>query len=93
MSVPSVRLNDGHAIPQIGLGTWPLNDAEVAPVIVTAIENGYRHIDTAARYGNERGIGQGIRNSGIAREELFVTTKLDGEWQGDVSRIYEEQSF
>ncbi|HEU5087709.1 MAG TPA: aldo/keto reductase, partial [Roseiflexaceae bacterium] len=87
MSVPSLRLNDGHAIPQIGLGTWPLNDAEVAPVIVTAVENGYRHIDTAARYGNERGVGQGIRNSGIAREELFVTTKLDGEWQGDERAI------
>ena len=83
MPIPSLHLNDGHAIPQIGLGTWPLKDDEVAPIIVTAIENGYRHIDTAARYGNERGVGQGIRNSGIAREELFVTTKLDGEWQGD----------
>ena len=83
MPIPSLHLNDGHAIPQIGLGTWPLKDDEVAPIIVTAIENGYRHIDTAARYGNERGVGQGIRNSGIAREDLFVTTKLDGEWQGD----------
>jgi 2,5-diketo-D-gluconate reductase A len=83
MTVPTLQLNDGHAIPQIGLGTWPLNDAEVAPAIVAAIEAGYRHIDTAYRYGNERGVGQGIRDSGIPREELFITTKLDGEFQGE----------
>src|SRR5919206_3121543 len=83
MTVPTLRLNDGHSIPQIGLGTWPLNDAEVAPVVVAAIETGYRHIDTAYRYGNERGVGQGIRDSGIRREDLFVTTKLDGAYQGD----------
>ena len=52
-------------------------------MIVTAIEAGYRHIDTAYRYGNQRGVGQGIRDSGMPREELFVTTKLDGEFQGD----------
>ncbi len=83
MTVPTLRLNDGHLIPQLGLGTWPLSDAEVAPVIVTAIEAGYRHIDTAYRYGNERGVGQGIRDSGIRREDLFITTKLDGEFQGE----------
>ena len=82
MSIPSLRLNDGHAIPQIGLGTASLNDEQIAPVIVTAIEAGYRHIDTAFRYGNQRGVGKGIRASGIAREDLFVTTKLDGEFQG-----------
>jgi 2,5-diketo-D-gluconate reductase A len=81
-TVPALLLNDGNAIPQIGLGTWPLKDDEVAPVVVTAIEAGYRHIDTAMRYGNERGVGQGIRDSGIDRAELFVTTKLDGEFQG-----------
>ncbi|MCU1558686.1 MAG: 2,5-diketo-D-gluconic acid reductase [Microbacteriaceae bacterium] len=81
--IPSLPLNNGTSIPLIGLGTSPLNDAQVAPVIVTAIEAGYRHIDTAVRYGNERGVGTGIRDSGIAREELFVTTKLDGEFQGD----------
>src|SRR5215207_9795146 len=83
MTVPTLRLNDGHTIPQIGLGTASLNDEAVAPVIVTAIEAGYRHIDTAARYGNERGVGQGIRDSGIRREDLFVTTKLDGPYQGN----------
>lgn len=83
MTVPTIPLNNGSAIPQLGLGTWPLKDDEVAPVVAAAIEAGYRHIDTAARYGNERGVGQGIRDSGIAREELFVTTKLDGAYQGD----------
>lgn len=83
MTVPTILLNNGLPIPQLGLGTWPLKDDDVAPVIVSAIEAGYRHIDTAFRYNNERGVGQGIRDSGIAREELFVTTKLDGEYQGD----------
>jgi 2,5-diketo-D-gluconate reductase A len=79
---PTLPLNSGTDIPLIGLGTWPLDDAQVAPVIVTAVEAGYRHIDTAAKYGNERGVGQGIRDSGVPREQLFVTTKLDGEYQG-----------
>ena len=83
MAIPTLRLNDGNSIPQIGLGTWPLKDDDAAPVIVTAIETGYRHIDTAYRYGNERGVGKGIRDSGIRREDLFVTTKLDGEFQGN----------
>src|SRR3712207_464802 len=83
MTAPTLLLNDGNSIPQIGLGTWPLGDAAVVPVVVAAIAAGYRHIDTAARYGNERGVGQGIRNSGIRREALFVTTKLDGPYQGN----------
>ncbi len=83
MTVPSLRLNDGHSIPQVGLGTASLNDETVASVIVTAIEAGYRHIDTAYRYGNQRGVGKGVKASGIAREELFITTKLDGEFQGN----------
>ena len=83
MTIPTLRLNNGHTLPQIGLGTATLNDDTVAPVIVTAIEAGYRHIDTAYRYGNQRGVGKGIRDSGIGREEVFVTTKLDGEFQGN----------
>jgi 2,5-diketo-D-gluconate reductase A len=83
MTAPELILNTGTAIPQLGLGTWPLTDTEVAPVIVTAVELGYRHIDTAVKYGNETGVGQGIRDSGLPREELFVTTKLDGAYQGD----------
>ena len=83
MTVPSIPLNDGTSIPQLGLGTWPLDDAEVSDVIQTAAGLGYRHIDTAAKYGNEKGVGAGIAASGIARDELFVTTKLDGAFQGD----------
>ncbi|MEZ4731309.1 MAG: aldo/keto reductase [Caldilineaceae bacterium] len=83
MTTPILPLNDGHTIPQIGLGTASLKDDTVAPVIVMAIEAGYRHIDTAFRYGNQRGVGKGVRDSGIAREELFITTKLDGEFQGN----------
>src|SRR6266496_2667473 len=83
MSAPMIRLNNGNTIPQIGLGTSPLSDKEVAPLVVAGIEAGYRHIDTAYRYNNEKGVGQGIQDSGIDRESLFVTTKLDGVFQGN----------
>jgi 2,5-diketo-D-gluconate reductase A len=83
MSATTIRLNNGNAIPQIGFGTSPLNDRDVVPAVLAAIEAGYRHIDTAFRYNNERGVGRGIRDSGISREDLFVTTKLDGPFQGD----------
>lgn len=79
---PIVPLNDGNAIPQIGLGTWPLDDDQVAKAVVTAVELGYRHIDTAVRYGNEAGVGRGVRDTGIPREDIFITTKLDGTYQG-----------
>jgi 2,5-diketo-D-gluconate reductase A len=80
---PVITLNDGNRIPQIGLGTWPLNDREVSDAVVHAAEAGYRHIDTAVRYGNEAGVGSGIRASGVDRTEFFITTKLDGEFQGE----------
>jgi 2,5-diketo-D-gluconate reductase A len=83
VTIPLIELNNGTRIPQIGLGTWPLDDLEVARAIVDATALGYRHIDTAAKYGNEAGVGDGVRSSGIAREELFVTTKLDGTYQGN----------
>src|SRR5690606_798869 len=82
MSIPSIPLNTGAAIPQLGLGTWPLDDAAVADAVAAAAEAGYRHIDTATRYGNEAGVAEGIRRSGVSREEFFVTTKLDGAFQG-----------
>ena len=82
MTIPNIPLNTGATIPQVGAGTWPLDDTEAAETTATAIEVGYRHLDTATRYGNEAGVGEGIRRSGIAREELFVTTKLDGQFQG-----------
>lgn len=82
MTIPNLRLNDGHTMPHIGLGT-ALDDDAIVPVVVNAIEAGFRHIDTAYRYGNQRGVRKGIKDSGIAREVLFVTTKLDGEFQGN----------
>jgi 2,5-diketo-D-gluconate reductase A len=79
---PWIALNDGAHIPQFGLGVWQTEQGETPEVVRTAIAAGYRHIDTAFRYGNQLGVGQGVRESGIAREALFVTSKLDGEFQG-----------
>ena len=80
---PLIKLNDGYSIPQLGLGTWPLDDDQTATAVVQALEAGYRHIDTAVKYGNERGVGNGVRASGVDRAELFITTKLDGQFQGN----------
>lgn len=82
-SVPVLRLNNGADIPQVGLGTWPFNDAEAAEAVEAAAQAGYRHFDTATRYGNEAGVAEGMRRTGIPRDQLWVTTKLDGEFQGD----------
>lgn len=79
-------------IPKLGLGTWFIDDDQVADAVKAAIEIGYRNIDTAQAYGNERGVGQGIRESGVAREELFVSTKLAAEikdYEGAVAAIEE----
>lgn len=81
--IPSLPLNDGTSIPQLGLGTYGLWEEEGSATMAAAIEAGYRHLDTAARYGNEEAVGEAIRRASVPREELFVTTKLDGEWQGD----------
>ena len=83
MSIPSLPLNDGHSIPQLGVGTWPLLGEDAAAAVSTALELGYRHVDTARKYGNEESVGEGIRRSGVPRSEIFVTTKFDGEFQGD----------
>lgn len=77
---PTVSLDDGRAIPQVGLGVWQTPDDGAAAAVSTAINAGYRHVDTAAVYENERGVGEGLRQSGVAREELFVTTKV---WNAD----------
>ncbi|WP_308409662.1 aldo/keto reductase [Streptomyces sp. A3M-1-3] len=74
--VPSITLNNGVAMPQLGFGVWQVPDNEAAKAVGTALEAGYRSIDTAAIYGNEEGTGKALTSSGIAREELFVTTKL-----------------
>ncbi|GMA08689.1 2,5-diketo-D-gluconic acid reductase [Tetragenococcus halophilus subsp. flandriensis] len=72
-------LPNGVEIPKMGLGTWEIADEKVAEAVKEAIKIGYRHIDTAQGYGNERGVGEGIRNSNVSREELFVTTKLEAD--------------
>lgn len=72
-------LADRVAIPKLGLGTWRIDDAAVAVVVRNAAAIGYRHFDTAQAYGNERGVGEGLRARGVARADLFVTTKLVAE--------------
>lgn len=72
-------LSNGVRIPKIGLGTWMIPDSDAAGAVKAAIGSGYRHIDTAQAYGNERGTGEGVRASGIPREEIFVTTKVAAE--------------
>jgi diketogulonate reductase-like aldo/keto reductase len=72
-------LANGVTIPKLGLGTWRVDDGAAAQVVRDAIRLGYRHVDTAQAYGNERGVGEGVRASGIARDDIFVTTKLAAE--------------
>ena len=72
-------LSNGIEIPKLGLGTWFISDDDVVKAVKDAVALGYRHIDTAQAYQNERGVGEGIKNSGLKREELFVTTKLAAE--------------
>lgn len=73
------KLSNGLEIPKIGLGTWFINDKDVVQAVKDAVEIGYRHIDTAQAYQNERGVGQGLKASGLDRDEIFVTTKLAAE--------------
>jgi diketogulonate reductase-like aldo/keto reductase len=75
--VPTVRLNTGNGMPQLGFGVFQVPPPEAAEVVRTALEAGYRSIDTAAMYGNEEGVGQALADSGIERSELFITTKLN----------------
>jgi len=80
--VPNVRLNDGTSIPQLGFGVFQVPPDETRGAVETALASGYRHIDTAAAYRNERGVAAGIAASGLPREEIFVTTKLWNTEQG-----------
>lgn len=81
-TTPTIELPHGAAMPRLGLGTWPMDDAEAETAIATAIEAGYRLIDTAENYENERGVGRGLKASGVPREEIFVTTKFNKRWHG-----------
>lgn len=79
-NVPTITLNNGVAMPQLGFGVWQVPDTEAETAVRTALDAGYRSIDTAAIYGNEEGTGKALTGSGVPREELFVTTKL---WNSD----------
>ncbi|MFF2542176.1 aldo/keto reductase [Kitasatospora sp. NPDC058063] len=92
-TIPTVTLNDGAQIPQLGFGVWQVPDAEATPAVRTAIEAGYRSIDTAAIYENEAGTGAAIAEAlagGVAREDLYITTKLwnsgTRDWSGEQGR-------
>ena len=85
MNTNTLTLNNGVKIPQLGLGTWFIDDADVAEAVRAAAKLGYRHFDTAQAYGNERGVGEGVRTCGVPREELFVVSKVAAE-----HKTYEE---
>ncbi len=89
---PVLPLNDGHSIPQLGLGVYKVADHSAADTVRIALEAGYRHVDTAALYRNEKGVGEGIRQSGIPRDELFVTTKVWNDRHGydETLRAFDE---
>ncbi|MFF1703207.1 aldo/keto reductase [Streptomyces sp. NPDC058252] len=82
ISIPAHALNDGRKIPAIGLGTWPMDDAQAEKAVSEALAIGYRLIDTATNYRNETGTGRGITRSDVPREEIVVTTKLPGRHHG-----------
>ena len=87
MSVPTIELNDGHTIPQLGFGVFQIEPSETAEAVAEALRVGYRHIDTAEMYGNEEGVGEAIRASGLDRSEIFVTSKLNnGFHEPDAAR-------
>ena len=80
MSVPHVLLNNGVEIPQVGFGVWRVPRDRTQQVVATALEAGYRHVDTAKLYGNEAGVGAAVRESGLDRDAVFVTSKV---WNDD----------
>src|SRR5690606_16100502 len=86
-AVPVITLKDGHKMPMLGLGTASL--ASPYQAVRTALNLGYRHIDTAAMYGNESEVGRAIRDSGLHRDEIFITTKLNNNSHGDVEKAVE----
>jgi len=89
--VPDVNLNDGRTIPQLGFGVFQIDPAETAQAVRTAIEVGYRHIDTAEMYGNEKEVGEGVRSSGLDRDDVFVTSKLNNSFHApdDARRAFD----
>jgi 2,5-diketo-D-gluconate reductase A len=76
-TIPTLSLNDGHRIPQLGFGVFQIPPEDTVQAVTTALEVGYRHIDTAEMYRNEHGVGEGIRASGLSRDEIYITSKLN----------------
>src|SRR3954463_15720150 len=76
-SVPNIPLNDGTSIPQLGFGVFQIEPADTAQAVGLALDTGYRHIDTAEMYGNEKEVGEAVRASGLDRSEVYVTSKLN----------------
>lgn len=93
-AAPTIELLSGVSIPVLGLGTWPLDDDEAATAVEQAVSAGYRLFDTAENYGNEAGVGEGIRRSGIERDEVFITTKFNKQWHSvdGVRKAFEQSA-
>ncbi|SNS61783.1 2,5-diketo-D-gluconate reductase A [Geodermatophilus pulveris] len=91
-SVPTIRLNNGVEIPQLGFGVYQVPPEDTAEAVSTALEIGYRHIDTAEMYGNEKGVGEAVARSGLDRGEVFVTSKLNNGFHGrdDALRAFDQ---
>ncbi|MCJ2021340.1 aldo/keto reductase [Methylobacterium sp. E-065] len=91
-TVPTLVLNDGRRIPQIGYGCWQLSDAQAPDLVGKALKAGYRLIDTAAAYGNEAGVGRAVRDTQVSRDEIVLTTKLWNDRQGrdEARRAFDE---
>jgi 2,5-diketo-D-gluconate reductase A len=94
IDVPTITLANGVGMPALGLGTSPMGDDETEATVAAALGVGYRLIDTAENYGNERGVGRGLRASGVPREELFVTTKFNRRWHSvaGVRQVFEQSA-
>ncbi|KAF9262363.1 Aldo/keto reductase [Marasmius fiardii PR-910] len=90
MSVPKIKLNSGLEIPAVGLGTWQSKPEEVVAAVSHALKEGYRHIDCAWGYGNEKDVGEGIRQSGVPRSEIFITSKVWGTYHSRVEKCLDE---
>jgi 2,5-diketo-D-gluconate reductase A len=91
-TVPTIRLNNGVEIPQLGFGVYQVPPEDTADAVATALEIGYRHIDTAEMYGNEKGVGEAVARSGIDRGEVFVTSKLNNGFhrRDDAQRAFDQ---
>src|SRR3954454_8147609 len=91
-SIPDIELNDGNSIPQLGFGVFQIDPAETAEAVKHALEVGYRHLDTAEMYRNERGVGEGLRAAGLDRADVYITSKLNNGFHepDDARRAFDQ---